>query len=407
MEEEFPAWRVVSGNPDAPAWRLRVEQAWATDPNADCAAQARTALRTLGAGGTDVKVLSERSGTLAGCESRTVWATATRGETSTLAGWLLVRTGDGIFFSVAIAAAPKDFAALQTLLDASFATLQLKDPRVTQAEREAAIERGQALVASLGGAPLKALADGASSVRRLWRLDADGAEEEIGWVEIRVAHGPRNKAGRAGPSLMKNPDEQEDGLLVSVIARTLNADGTDRMETRVSYWLAWDLGSEAWSSRSEQKGAGPQRRLEQVGMLPRAGGTTGLPTLMVATDAGTGMGEPQTWTRPPTAYLPQALSMVLGRLLPRDGTAPTDLAFYAYDPATGRLCQRLVHWAKDPAAAGQWCLSVRNTPDTPPSQEWYDEQGRFLRRREADGSCMDPSSPADIQRRWREKGLEP
>lgn len=406
-DEEFPAWRVDSGDPDGPVWRLRVEQVWAADPKADCAMQAKGALRALGAGGTEVKVLAEQAGTLAGCESRTVWATATRGESITLAGWLLVRTGDGIFFSVAVAATPKDFAGLQALLDASFSTLQLTDPRVAQAEREAAIERGSALLTSLGGDRLKALADGTSQVRRLWRQDAEGAEEEIGWVEVRVVHGPRNRAGRAGPSLMKSPDEQEDGLLVSLIARTMNADGTDRVETRASYWLAWDLGSEAWSSRSDQKGAGPQRRFEQVGMLPRAGGSSGLPTLMVATDTGTGMEEPQTWTRPPTAYLPQALSLLLGRLLPRDGSAPSDMAFYAFDPASGRLCQRLVHWAKDPAAPGQWCLSVRNTPDTPPAMEWYDEQGRFLRRREADGSCMDPSTPADIQRRWRALGLDP
>ena len=406
-EEEFPAWRVESGNPAGPSWRLRVEQVWAPDPKADCAAQAQGALRTLGIGGTQVKVLSERPATLAGCESRTVWATATRGESVTLAGWLLVRTGDGIFFSVAVAAEPKDFPALEPLLDASFATLKLVDPRAVQAERDAAIERGQAFLASLGADRLKALGDGVSQVRRLWRRDAEGAEEEIGWVEMRATHAPRNRAGRAGPSLTKNPDEQEDGLLVSVIARTMNADGTDRVETRASYWLSWDQVSEAWSSRSEQKGAGPDRRFEQVGMIPRAGGASGLPTLMVATDTGTGMPEPKTWSRPPTAYMTQAMTLVLGRLLPRDGTVPEDMAFYAFDPASGRLCQRLVHWAKDPSAPGQWCLSVRNTPDTPPSQEWYDAQGRFVRRREADGSCMDPSTPADIARRWRELGLEP
>ena len=62
--EEFPAWEVLSGG--GPEWRLRVEQVWAPDPAADCAKQARNALQSLGAGGAQVKVLSERPGTVSG-----------------------------------------------------------------------------------------------------------------------------------------------------------------------------------------------------------------------------------------------------------------------------------------------------------------------------------------------------
>jgi hypothetical protein len=50
---------------------------------------------------------------------------------------------------------------------------------------------------------------------------------------------------------------------------------------------------------------------------------------------------------------------------------------------------------------------VQNTPDTPASQEWFDPQGRLLRRMEADGSRMEPSTPAEIQRRWKALGIDP
>lgn len=403
--EEFPAWEVLSGG-SGPEWKLRVEQAWAPDPATDCAGQAKNALQSLGVGGAKVKVLSERSGKVSGCESRTVWASVTRGDAATIAGWLLVRTGDGIFVSVATATTPKDFAEAEATLDRSFATLQVVDPRAIQAERDAAIERGQALLKSLAPERVQALADGVSRVRRLWRAGADGSPEELGWVEMRMQRAPRSSAGRKGPSVLNNAAEREEGLLITLIARTLAADGTDRVETRANYWMSWDLQSEAWTVRSEQKGAGPKQRFEQVGLLPRTDGPPGSATLMVATDTGAGMSEPATWSRPPVAYLPQALTLVLSRMLPQDGSAPADMAFYALDPASGRLCQRLARWAKD-GDASRWRLSVQNTPDTPPSVEFIDETGQLLRRQEADGSCMEPSTPAEIDRRWRALGLEP
>ena len=93
-------------------------------------------------------------------------------------------------------------------------------------------------------------------------------------------------------------------------------------------------------------------------------------------------------------------------MLPQDGSAPASMVFYALDPASGRLCQRLVRWAPD-AAQNAWRLEVQNTPDTPPSMEWFDGGGRLVRRQEADGSRMEPSTPAEIQRRWKALGIDP
>lgn len=405
VTEEFPAWQVLS--PAAgPEWRLRVEQVWAPDANTDCAGQIRAGLQNLALGDTQVKPLSERAGTVSGCESRAAWATVSGPGGSRIAGLLVVRTGDGVFVSIASSMPTDRFAETEALLERSFATLQVVDPRAIQAEREAAIERGQAFLKGLTKERLRALADGTSRVRRLWRTDENGEPEELGWVEVLMRPAPRSSAGRSGPAVLDRPSEREEGLLISMIARTTAADGTDRVETRANYWVAWDLGGEAWTVRSEQKGSGPKSRFEQVGLLPRGDGPQD-PVLMVATDVGAGMGEPATWRRPPVAYLPQALALALGSLLPQDGSAPSNMVFYALDPASGRLCQRLVRWARDEAAQGAWRLEVQNTPDTPASQEWFDPQGRLLRRMEADGSRMEPSTPAEIQRRWKALGIDP
>jgi hypothetical protein len=405
LAEEFPAWQVLSPA-GGPEWRLRIEQVWAPDPNTDCAGQIRAGLEGLGLGGMQVKVLSERAGTVSGCESRSAWATVTGPGGSRIAGLLVVRTGDGVFASIATSMPTERFAETEALLERSLATLQVVDPRAIQVEREAAIERGQAFLKSLSKERLRALADGTSRVRRLWRTDEDGEPEELGWVEVLLRPAPRSSAGRSGPAVLDRPSEREEGLLISMIARTTAADGTDRVETRANYWIAWDLGSEAWTVRSEQKGSGPKSRFEQVGMLPRADGPQD-PVLMVATDVGAGMAEPATWRRPPVAYLPQGLALVLGSLLPQNETAPSNMVFYALDPATGRLCQRLVRWSRDPDTQGTWKLEVQNTPDTPASAEWFDPQGRLVKRQEADGSRMEPSTPAEIQRRWKALGLDP
>jgi hypothetical protein len=129
--------------------------------------------------------------------------------------------------------------------------------------------------------------------------------------------------------------------------------------------------------------------------------------LVVATDTGAGMDAPKTWGKPPVAYLPQAISFALGVLLPTDGTAPASMAFYALDPASGRLCQRLVRWNAEPTRPGVWRLEVQNTPDTPASVEWFDAEGRLLGRQEADGSRMEPSTAAEVERRWKALGLDP
>ena len=403
--EEFPAWQVLSPA-GGPEWRLRVEQVWGPDAETDCAAQVKAGLAALTLGNTEVKMLSERDWRISGCDARSVWATLTGGGASRVAGLLVVRTGDGVFVSIATSMKPDRFAEAEATLQRSFETLQVVDPRAIQLEREAAITRGQDFLKGLSKERLQALADGVSRVRRLWRPGPDGEPEELGWVEVLMKRAPRSSAGRAGPSVLDKPTEREEGLLISLIARTTAADGTDRVETRANYWVAWDLGSEAWTVRSEQKGAGPKSRFEQVGLLPRGDGQQP-PVLMVASDLGAGMQEPAIWPRPPVAYLPQAIALALGAMLPKDGTAPASMVFYALDPGSGRLCQRLVRWSRDDTTPGAWKLEVQNTPDTPASLEWFDGEGRLLRRQEADGSRMDPSTPAEIERRWKAIGLDP
>jgi hypothetical protein len=193
--------------------------------------------------------------------------------------------------------------------------------------------------------------------------------------------------------------------MVLLTARMNSADGVDRIETQARYWVAWDLGAEAWVVKSSQQGSGPEVRFEQIGLRSRpAPGRPG-PMLIVSSQSGGEATLPLELEIPPVAYLPQALAMVLGSLLPQDASAAGEAIFYALDPGTTRLCQRPVGWR--PGTDGTWTLVSRSTPESQPLIERFGPQGGRVDRVEPDGTRTTPSSLQEIRKRWQALGLEP
>jgi hypothetical protein len=401
VAEEFPVWQVESG-PGQPAWSMRVQSAAAPDPATDLVAQAKAATEGLALTGGTVRVLRERSLKAGECEARVVWATAVRGEQSTVAGWMLIRTGPGVFLSLGVLTSPEAFPEVEPRMDAVFASARAQDPRQMQADRNARVQRGDALRATLTPDRLRSLTRPGSELSRIWRPAADGSITELGWVEMAVRAAPRAEASlqRAAST---DPLAREEGLLVLLTARMNSADGVDRVETQARYWVAWDLGSEAWVVRSVQRGSGPEVRFEQMGLRPRpAAGRPGA-SLVVASQS-TGASPPVELEIPPGAYLPQAVAMLLGSLLPQEPGAAGESVFYALDPATARMCQRPVSWQ---SGAGGWTLVTRNTPETAPVTERFGPNGGRLERIEPDGTRTTPSTLEEIRKRWKAMGLEP
>jgi len=400
--EEFPAWQVESP-PGEPAWSMRVQLTFAPDPSTDVAAQAKAAAEGLGMGGGSVSVLSDRPLTVGDRPARIIWARGERGEQRTLAGWMLVDRGEGVFVTLGAITSPEDFPAVESLLDACFATARLRDPAEMMAERSRSVERAQATLARLTPDRLKSVVHKGSSLHRIWR--SRGSEsEELGWLEMAVRAGRRGDASLSGRETA-DPSNAEEGLLVLLTARMNSADGLDRVETMARYWMSWDMAAEAWSIRSVQKGSGPEVRFEQLGLRPRAASGAPGGSLIVSTQSGGDGAEPQEYPVPPTGYMPQALSLVLGPLLPRDPAEEGDRIFYALDPGSGRMCQRLTHWKSN--ADGTWTLGTRVNPEASPVSEILDATGPRRERIEPDGTRTSVSNAEEIRKRWQAMGLEP
>lgn len=404
VAEEFPAWQVESS---PAAWSMRVQMAFAPDPKTDCATQLRGAVSNLALGGAAVKTLSERDLKVSGRNARVVWASATRDGVTNVAGWMVIETGEGIFISLGVVTSQKDFADTESLLDASFASASVSDPREMQAARAAQVERGKAWLRSLTPDHLKSVAAGGGKplLQRIWRPMPDGSEQEIGWVETTIRPGTRADAAVGGSAGSRDGANAEPGLLVKLEARTTSPDGVTRVEIRARYWVAFDLGAEAWSIRTTQKGIGPDSQFSQIGI--RARRTNGEPgrDLIVSAQSEGAASEPQSWQVPPEAYLPQALVIALGETLPRPAESAGDCVMYALDAKALRLCQRPIAWASTPEGGLQF--SVRVNPDAPAYVERWDARGKRLDHVEPDGSHTTPSTAEEIQRRWNALGLDP
>lgn len=402
VQDEFPVWQVESG-PGAAAWSMRIQVAVAPEEATDLAGQASAAIDGLRSTGTTVKVLRESDRDVGGVSGRVIWATATRGEASVVAGWLLVRTGPGVFVSLGTLTTPAAFPETEPTLEAIFASAHVTDPRQMQAERNEAVRRGDDLRGLLTPARLRSLVRPGSRVSRIWKPGPGGGETELGWVEMAVTSATRSEAAfnRGGP---EDPGNREQGLLVMITARMNDADGIGKVETQARYWVSWDLQAEAWVVRSLQRGTGPDVRYEQIGLRPRGEGGRPGNALIVSSQSGGESIPPLELEVPSVAYLPQAVAIMLGSLLPQDPARAGDAIFYALDPATARMCQRPVQW--QPSSDGSWTLTTRNTPETRPVMERIGSGGG-IDRTEPDGTRTTPSSLEEIRRRWKAMGLEP
>lgn len=403
LQEEFPVWQIESPA-GQPPWSMRVQVAVAPDPAVDLATQSKAAVDGLALDGATVKIVKERTLQVDGGDARVIWASAERGTQSTMAGWLLIRTGPGVFISVGAITSPAAFAEIEPRLDAIFASARVQDPRQLQSQRNALVQRGDALRQGFTPDRLRTLVRPGSELFRIWRPGPDGAATEVGWMEMAVRASPRSEASFHRGDV-QDPLSREEGLLVLLTARMNSADGVDRIETQARFWVAWDLGAEAWAVKSVQQGSGPEVRFEQIGLRARpAPGRPG-PSLIVSSQSGGEAATPLELEIPPVAYLPQAVAMLLGSLLPQEPAAAGDAIFYALDPGTTRLCQRPTSWRKD--GEGPWTLVTRNTPEAQPLVERFGPNGGRIDREEPDGTRTTPSSLEEIRKRWKALGLEP
>ena len=110
---------------------------------------------------------------------------------------------------------------------------------------------------------------------------------------------------------------------------------------------------------------------------------------------------PKRWQVPDVAYLSQAESLVLPRLLGRP-EAPAEYGFYCFDSASGRLTQRSDRVARSGDGA---TVMTRPTPEAAPIRQQVDARGVLVRRTSEDGSEVEATTGEALLALWQRKGL--
>ena len=390
---------------DNPRWRMRAASLRASELATTAQSQCQDFLDELKAKGQQFTVLLDEQRTIAGRQAHLFYISVPiEGGGSGISGTLMVPTGTDQYLVFSLVALEEGFARTRALLDKSFATISLVDRSAVLDERATLLGRGEAIVASISPAALRATITKEPLFYRMWKPDEKGAPQEVGYVIIRVREGKRGEvdASKAVDSL--KGDEAEAGLLALVDARVIvNNDAAHTLDVQSRYFLVWDRSSEAWSMRSTQRQRANSRSSAQTGV--RSAPTTGAPrpTVKVISASRDGMTrDPIEWPVPP-AYLSQAELVVLGQLMPRtEKVESLEFLDYAFDQRDQKLPQRRETWSRTTTG---WKLETRIGSSPEVLVQEFDKDGIRMRRVDADGTVTERITLEELRRLWNAKGL--
>ncbi|MSR69213.1 MAG: hypothetical protein EXS17_02575 [Phycisphaerales bacterium] len=318
-------------------------------------------------------------------------------------GWLVLQTGPFDFVVFSVLAAGADFGAIRPVLEASFVTIQLDDLEQIAVERLARLRRGYELIQTMTAEKLQALCDTEPRMYRVWQADDKGREQEIGYYRVAVRGGTLSDA--SSENTLK-PSENPTGILVLLQGRTIVDSASGRFaDTEARFWSSWDRTSEAWTSRvTERGGKLAERSIAQTGLRsPRGLGNPRQNLVVINANAQSRTRDEKQWTVPMGIYLSQAETLVLGELLPHEGKASIEFAYYAFDARSMQMPQRVETWTR--STDRQWMLVTQPGIDEAADITMHDAHGRKVRRTEPDGVITELCLPRQLQQIWAEKRL--
>lgn len=403
---------MVSDRPEAPTWSMRIQEMGTGDENSTAAGEVEELLEQYRANLQAHKVIANQAVTYAGRDGHLCYVerSSEQGQ-AYITGWLVLRTGPDVFMVFAMQTLPDHLPRLRQALEASFATIELRDLEEIASERVSRLEAGSAFIESLTPQRLRELV-GQSQWHRIYRpagagAAAGGAEQEIGYSLVEVLEAKRGAINEGRAEANYSASEQQTGLMVRVRARiVVDAQRKDFYDSFASYWMAWDQSEEAWSVNGTRRQGDAEKSESESGIRePRATGSP-RPRLTVIKRTDNTDPVPYEW-EVPEHYLSQALGWVAGRLMPREADQSRTYAYYAFASSNlaPKLYQRLDEWGRAPDGSDRWILTTRFTADSPPFTSIYDSSGKLVQRTHADGSVTEPITLEALTKLWTAKGL--
>lgn len=410
-----PSWRIDDAR-ETPRYFIRAQAMVASAATSSPQLQFEQHLRFLGEKQSEFTVIRDLDLDFHGARGKLAYIAIPAGEGVTaITGWLVIQTGPNTFVVFSIITSGVDFPAVEALLAESFETIDLSTLEETAAAQLSKRDRTRKFLDSISKGKLRALADGRPRWFRLYRPGAgrDGTDLEMGFLRIKSFEGERGEVSSSSTS--GSQDAPEMGLIVEVVAKML-VDGKSghTVDIQSRFWQAWDRGAESWSTVSTERLAGALHTLGQTGWRARSMSTNERGSILTVINSLSHSAngadqlksrQPSEWEIPPEGYLNQAELVLLGSLLPRDGSMDGEFSFYCYDTRSNKLPQRVDRWAPDPEASGRYSLTSRASAESPEIKQLFSAGGERLRRIDADGLVTEAIEHADLLRLWKSKGL--
>ena len=393
----------------APTWTMRVQALTPSKAAQTAEMLVQQYLRSVRARSPNIRVIVNEPVNVVGATGQRLYLerpAADPGQGAGVSGWIVLASSEYDFLVFSVATTATDFQRLRPIFDASIATISIQRQDEVQAIRMARLERGRTMISSFTPEKLRSLLGriGRKTVYRIYTPSASGRrldDTEIGYLTMECREGMRGELNAQRPRESYSEMEAQVGLVVLIEARGLGPDQPNHvLDVQSIYWMAWDRSKEAWSTR----------RTERVGQ--KVIGTTaetgvrdfGILNVVVSSKEKMSR-EPKQWGLPDRAYLCQPEVFFLGSLLPRDGSAGEDMAFYYYDPHRQRMPLRVDRFEPTGDGSGSWTLTSELATDTGVIWQIFDPQGNRLKRIDASGVITERIDRRELQRLWKLKGL--
>jgi hypothetical protein len=153
---------IVSERAETPRYILRVTRLVASEPTSSPARQIDALIKSVSerpSPDTVFAVLDREEFTLGDRPAASLYTSLREGsgedEVSAVQGYFMVQIAPNEFVVISSLVAEQDFRGVRGLLDRSFRTIEIEDPTVVAAARDARVQRGAALLASLDEAALR------------------------------------------------------------------------------------------------------------------------------------------------------------------------------------------------------------------------------------------------------------
>lgn len=398
---------IITEGAAAPRWRFRIQRLTSTLRDPSPANQIDDHLARLRSGGREFTQVAREPLTLAGANGEMLLLEQPDAARS-INGFLILPRGSREFIVVTIFTTREHYDTVMPVLRRSFGTVSVTPFEEHLRLQAARVDRGRDIVDGFSPELLRGLVTADRTWYRVYRPGADGTELDIGYFSIRCAEGMRGELDqRANPARLSG-GRADKGLLVILEAHAI-VDPTvgQTVDVHSRFWLSWDRGEGGWSTLTTLRQGELAQTLAETGVRSRAEPRYPHGTLtVIRSDSQVNTPtEPAQWAVPDQAYISPGELLVLGSLLPRDGSISEPFDFYAYDSSSASMPRHRATWTPAPDASGHWDLKLEPLNEQLPYTVRFDRAGQRFRRTDLDGTVTERIDVTVLRRIWKRARL--